>query len=361
VVALRAHVDRLAGSDAIVFDTATRHLDSKAAGRAVFEIASEARRRQIRFLYKKTDSTLRGNIAAEFSALLRVFPDMPLIYAPAYPGLGRTVRAGRLYIDGIPLTDSPFSRDRLNPSRQDSIVSMLESGMEVSVRGISPGGLETCLAQGDATVWVCDSETDADLEVVGRAVAEWGHPCMVAGTGAFARIWAERLPVVRRAQTGSALGGPFLVVNGSLHPASLAQVERSAEPVFRMGAESAADARCAKALAKAVGRGGWAVLSTTPAIEIRAQEAAARLADIAAAVVQNAPVGTLIIFGGDTTKAVLGKLHVDSVEPMGEMLAGVPSARMAAGERAMGLVTKAGGFGASDALADIRRVLERQA
>jgi uncharacterized protein YgbK (DUF1537 family) len=150
------------------------------------------------------------------------------------------------------------------------------------------------------------------------------------------------------------------VVNGSLHPASLAQVERSAEPVFRLGTESAADARCASALAKAVGR-GWAVLSTTPAIEIRAQEAASRLSNIAAAVVQNAPVGTLIIFGGDTTEAILRKLHVESLEPLGEIFAGVPATRMAAGERAMGLVTKAGGFGAPDTLADIRRVLERQA
>jgi uncharacterized protein YgbK (DUF1537 family) len=360
VVALRAHGDRLAGSDAIVFDTATRHLDSEAAGRAVFEIASEARRRQIRFVYKKTDSTLRGNIAAEFSALLRVFPDMPLIYAPAYPGLGRTVRAGRLYIDGVPLADSHFSRDRLNPSKQDSVVSLLERGMEVSVRSINPEGLENCLAHGDITVWVCDSETDADLDVIGRAVAEWGHPYVVAGTGAFARIWAERLPVVRRAQTWSAPRGPFLVVNGSLHPASLAQVEQSAEPVFRLGTESAGDARCAEALANAVRRGGWAVLSTTRAIEIQAQEAASRLANIAAAVVQNAPVWTLIIFGGDTTEAILRELHVESVEPLGEIFAGVPAAEMAAAERAIGLVTKAGGFGSSGALADIRRVLERQ-
>jgi len=59
----------------------------------VHGLACAAHERGIRFLYLKTDSTLRGNIGSEISAVLAAFPGSPLVYAPAYPRMGRTVRA----------------------------------------------------------------------------------------------------------------------------------------------------------------------------------------------------------------------------------------------------------------------------
>ncbi len=77
------HRDLTAAPDALVVDAETRHLTREAALACVRGLAREARRRGVRHLYKKTDSTLRGHIGAEFQALLDVFPERPLLYVPA--------------------------------------------------------------------------------------------------------------------------------------------------------------------------------------------------------------------------------------------------------------------------------------
>src|SRR5262245_65121828 len=63
-----------------VLDTETRHLPADKAATLIAEIAAGS---SARLIYKKTDSTLRGNIGAELGALLAVYPQFPLIYAPA--------------------------------------------------------------------------------------------------------------------------------------------------------------------------------------------------------------------------------------------------------------------------------------
>src|SRR5690348_11280361 len=78
-----------------VLDTEPRHLSPEDAYARIYKIACEAARAGISRIFKKTDSTLRGPIGAEFRALLDAWPDSPLIYAPAYPDLGRIVHDGR--------------------------------------------------------------------------------------------------------------------------------------------------------------------------------------------------------------------------------------------------------------------------
>src|SRR5690348_10728682 len=52
-------------SPALVLDTETRHLDAQHAAARTRQIAIHARDLSSLLIYKKTDSTLRGNIAAE--------------------------------------------------------------------------------------------------------------------------------------------------------------------------------------------------------------------------------------------------------------------------------------------------------
>src|SRR2546426_1181729 len=67
----------------LVYDTETRHSSPQDAARQVklFVQSSPARPRLI---YKKTDSTLRGNISAELRALAELYPMWRIGYAPAY-------------------------------------------------------------------------------------------------------------------------------------------------------------------------------------------------------------------------------------------------------------------------------------
>ena len=55
----------------LVVDAETRHASPEQAGRKVSAIVSDGRKAGIPYIYKKTDSALRGNIGSELEAALK--------------------------------------------------------------------------------------------------------------------------------------------------------------------------------------------------------------------------------------------------------------------------------------------------
>ena len=113
------------GADVLVVDTETRHLPAADAYKTVFDLVERARRAGVRFIYKKTDSALRGNIGAELSALLEASGLRQLPFLPAYPKTGRITKNGVHYINGVPVTESPFGKDPFEPVRHSVIAELI--------------------------------------------------------------------------------------------------------------------------------------------------------------------------------------------------------------------------------------------
>ena len=103
----------------LVVDTETRHLPPEKAYQIVEELTRAACRAGIRYIYKKTDSALRGNIGAELAAVLQASNNRQLPFLPAFPQNGRTTRDGIHYVDGVPVTESPFGVDPFGPACTD--------------------------------------------------------------------------------------------------------------------------------------------------------------------------------------------------------------------------------------------------
>jgi uncharacterized protein YgbK (DUF1537 family) len=174
-----------------VIDTESRHLSAEAATermRALLAVVPPGTR-----IFKKIDSTLRGPIAAELAVLAAAFPDRRMIVCPAYPQLGRTVRHGKLLVDGVPVNETDFARDPRWPVA-------------------------------DATIpWqeVQDAETDDDLARIANACDARD---IAVGSGGLARwVLTPRGPVLAEVPRGRR----WLVVCGSLHPVSLRQAARA--------------------------------------------------------------------------------------------------------------------------------------
>ena len=109
----------------LVYDTETRHRSPQDAAREVRRFVLETGASPPRLIYKKTDSTLRGNISAELGALAEIYPAWRIGYAPAYPALGRTVKQGILMCTAWPSRITEFGRDALNPVCASSISAIL--------------------------------------------------------------------------------------------------------------------------------------------------------------------------------------------------------------------------------------------
>jgi D-threonate/D-erythronate kinase len=296
-------IDGGAPADApvLVVDTETRHLPPKEAADRVYGLARAALEAGVRMVYKKTDSTLRGNIGAELGALVRAADGAELVYAPAYPRMGRTVRQGRLYVDGVLVSETAFARDPLDPVRESCVSRVLAR-------------------QTDAPIRVWDGETEADVEAAARA-AMAGR--LAAGPAAMAGALAALLDLPRTAPPGWPAMRSAAAVNGSLHEVSRRQMEH--------------------ALAN-----GWA--SGWPWMVLDSREPRAVLRAL-----ESYRPDALVVFGGDTAFGILDALGRPSIHPLREILPGVPLSRVGG----LHLVTKAGGFGPPDVLARIREIVER--
>ncbi|MBR2572345.1 MAG: four-carbon acid sugar kinase family protein [Clostridia bacterium] len=79
------------------------------------------------FKYCSTfDSTPAGNIGPVLDAMLDEVDEPYTILCPALPVNGRTVRYGRLYVNGVPLDRSPMRNHPLNPMWDSRIAALMK-------------------------------------------------------------------------------------------------------------------------------------------------------------------------------------------------------------------------------------------
>jgi uncharacterized protein YgbK (DUF1537 family) len=346
--------------DGFVVDARSRHLSPRQARERILQLAGAAIQAGVPYLFKKTDSTLRGHIAVEFQALLEAFPERPLLYVPAYPQMGRTVRDGALHVHGVPLAETAFAADRLNPSKQGWIPGLLAGACGAPVLTASTGEriLELLSTAPGGAIILCDGTTDEDLQSAAQALAASGRDCIVAGTAGFCEPWVNALPIERSFQGGVPAVRRCLVVSGSLHPASSGAILRAAEtgtPAIALADQAAGDDFTAAALAEALSAHPWVSLTTPGTCR---GSVGKRMGALAARVIDMQPVDGVAVFGGDTTLGVLEALGVSVVDPLLDLLPGIPVSNIRHGERRLALITKAGGFGDDGTLTAIRKVLE---
>jgi uncharacterized protein YgbK (DUF1537 family) len=285
-------------------------------------------------LYWKTDSTLRGPIGNCFAALRGLFPERPLVYVPAYPAMGRTVREGVLHVDGVPVAETAFARDPRWPVRESRVAMVAGHAMGLRVALIrDDAALSAWLRawrSGTTDVAVCDAETDADVAALFAACRDaervLGCKAMAAGPAGGIRMWTGGGGVPWAAASTLGAVQRWLVLCGSRHPVSRVQAEAARAmglPVLAMPEETQADA----------------------------DRALRRVAEAAAATGADG----MLIFGGDTALALWRRLGLRAVQALGEVLPGVPVSRGVPASRGAGIVfvTKAGGFGAPDLVAKI--------
>src|SRR5688500_3671015 len=102
--------------EVVVVDTASRHLPAREAARRVRAVVQATRGGRRAHYYKKIDSTLRGNVAAELSAFCAATGVARLPLAPAFPAQGRVTRGGAVWVNGQPLLASAAARDAIDPA-----------------------------------------------------------------------------------------------------------------------------------------------------------------------------------------------------------------------------------------------------
>jgi len=296
-----------------VVDTESRHLSPEGAAETIADFLPDG----AQIIYKKTDSALRGNIASELRALHRAFPDARLSYIPAYPEIGRTARAGSVFIDGIPAHLSDFAQDRLNPVTTNCVAELLGE---------------------DLPCTIYDGENSGDVRSAVSSVLLRPGCHIIAGPASVAAAIAAhyepeaslpKWPTVEKC----------LVVNGSQHPAS---TEQTAYALARGYVSSDADA-------------SWRLVSPASADGMTPFQFAEATGKAVVGEIGRSSPDALLVFGGDTAFAILQSMKRHDLHPVGEILPGVPLSRIdGAG---LYLISKAGSFGEANLICRVKGTL----
>jgi uncharacterized protein YgbK (DUF1537 family) len=378
-------------ADVVVVDTETRAASRREAYERVREAAAGLKSLGVGRIYKKMDSTLRGNVGSEIRAVAdEIRPDVTII-APAFPRYGRTTVAGHQYVDGQPVSGTEASRDPRSPVSQSFIPALLREQSDTPVglitaetvaagRGAIREAIHSSLARGENWI-VFDVASQDDLRSIAAAAAE--HSRVLS-------VLPEILAMPRRAHPSRIAPGqgPALVIAGSLSATVHEQVDElmarlaakmiCVDPVQALRVPSGEIARCTghgrecrkshpAAIVISCSAGQWsreAGIAEGERLGIPAAEAGARVAQvlgsIAAATVLDGCAG-VVVTGGDTAIEVCRALQADSLEVLQEVAPGIPLCELSGARTGpIRIVTKAGGFGDRDALVKAVGVLRSQ-
>ncbi len=313
--------------DCAVVDIDSRHCQPREAARRIALV----HRREARFRGHKMDSGLRGNWAHEVAALLA--PGRRVAVLASYPDAGRRCDGGTVFIHDVPVADSPFGHDPRNRLLSSRPVDYLRAA-----------GCAPALANGDLVV--LDANDNHELHAAARRCRAEGR-LLVGATGGVGAYAATVRGASTRAGRLPPLPRPALIICGSLHPLSRAQI--AALDCLKVMPDGGGEALAALA------RGADVVLTTATTsaaiTDAAARAMAASLAALARDWLGETGAPTLVILGGDTAATVLGHRPM---RVLGSVDTGVPLSTTEDG--ALTIVTKGGGIGAPDTLV---KLLER--
>jgi uncharacterized protein YgbK (DUF1537 family) len=317
--------------DVLAVSTESRGLSVEESRQAIMEAALRLAETEARILFKKIDSTLRGNAAAEIAATVEAFRCDLAVITPAFPAMRRIVTKGWLRVDSL----AAFEPVELGAYFREQGLASHRHVCDCSAVGLAAGPSVRYIS--------VDAVCDADLDAVVRTMAHSTSRILWAGSAGLAAALARSISpgsesIVRPPKPQ----GPVLFCIGSTHPATIAQQRRlhAERPVCAFSAETAAPGEVADALCK-----GYNGMLEVPRGRIPEE----RLAELLRGTREAA--GALALSGGDTASHVCRALHVDGIDLHDEVQAGIPWGTLRGGIfDGVAVATKSGAFGDSGAL-----------
>lgn len=346
---------------------ADRWLRARGASHVLFKICSTF------------DSTDAGNIGPVMDALRADSGDTIVLVTPAFPGTGRTVYQGNLFVGNLPLNESPLKDHPLNPMHDANLMRTLARqsqsriglvDLATVVKGADAirAGLAE-LAKHGTSAAIIDSVFDPELETIGKVALDHRLSVGASGIGlglARGLVASGRVKAATTSSDRKVIGGPVACLAGSCSQATLAQIAQAEKsmPVLRLDPERIVkgESETERALGWArdhLGRGPVLIASSSTPDQVSALQAkhgrdmAGHAIEQTMAAISDglvaAGVRRLVVAGGETSGAVVDRLGIPAFLVGPEIAAGVPVLRCVGWSKGDAVVAlKSGNFGGPD-------------
>jgi uncharacterized protein YgbK (DUF1537 family) len=373
--------------DVVVVDTQSRALPPNKAYQEVFKTALLFKDRgRFQAVYKKIDSTLRGNLGKEIDAIMDACEQELAIVAPAFPKNGRITAGGYHFLQGAPLEATEIARDPKCPIQESHLPTLLS---EQTKRKVGSVGIKNILAgtdgileaikkmyANDQRVIVCDVWQEEHFKMIIQAAVRFEKQILWVGSAGL----AEYLPSVMGLHAAPAEKDPVVILAGSVSDITRGQISKLKQrsetsyveidpcALLQQEAASMEIRRCLNAAMSAVQARKNVVIASGYSDEIVAktkdkglslglssQQTAEAIASALGALCQqvavNVKLSGLVLTGGDVAVSCCSQLSANGITVVQEVAPGIPIGLLKGGPcDGLRVVTKAGAFGDEDAL-----------
>jgi uncharacterized protein YgbK (DUF1537 family) len=384
--------------DVVVVDTQSRALSPDEAYKQVSKVAMLFNNKgQFQIIYKKIDSTLRGNIGKEIDAIMDACKQELAIVAPAFPKNGRITVGGYHFLQGSPLEATEIARDPKCPIHESHLPTLLS---EQTKRKVGNIGIKSIMAgpdgileeikkiyADDRRIIVCDVWLEEHFKMIILAAARFEKRVLWVGSAGL----AEYLPSVMGLNPVPVDKDPVVILAGSVSNITRGQISKlkqrpeitylEIDPCALLQQEAAAGEikRCFDAAIDAIKADKDVVIVSGYNDEIvaktkdkgtslrlssqqTAEAIAAALGELCRQIALNIKLSGLILTGGDTAVSCCSLLSANGITVVQEVAPGIPIGRLKGGPcDGLRVVTKAGAFGAEDALCNAVDCLKQSA
>ena len=198
----------------------------------------------VEHLYKKIDSTIRGNIAMEIMGVIEASDYDVAIVMPAFPNEGRITVGGYHLLKGVPIERTEFARDPRAPIYESHIPTVLRNGLPaneqdivalIELNTVKQGAgpilakLNELILAGKKLI-VADALSSVDIEQVMLALKKCNTRILPCGSAGAAQAMCDIVyPETKYEQEPLELPAlPKLIVSGSASELAATQIKRLA-------------------------------------------------------------------------------------------------------------------------------------
>ncbi|WP_462410433.1 four-carbon acid sugar kinase family protein [Neobacillus sp. Marseille-QA0830] len=371
-------------SEAIVIETNSRSISKTESYDRVTKIAKCIRSNQFHTIYKKIDSSLRGNIGQEIDAILDELHYKAAFIVPSFPSNGRTTINGIHFLNNIPINQTEMAKDPVTPISTASILEILKEQSKRKCQLVNltqiRGDFNECSSiilnaiNNRVELFIFDAETDNDLIRVAELISNFKFKVLTVGSAGLAKfLYHNRNEQITKIKINNPTN-PVILVSGSASEKTHHQLTEVSkldyvesiviDPLLLLKSpqENAMEkSRCISLinLSLNAGKSVSFQMNSTHAHIQTCQDLARGLGldntatsnfimknmgEIITQVLAFHKINGLILTGGDTAKAICSAMEINSIELLDEFEPGIPIGRLH-GERVFYAITKAGSFG----------------
>lgn len=365
----------------------TRHIDYKEAYDIVYRISARAKKAGIPYIFKKTDSALRGNIGSELAAVLDAAEETIMSFMPAFPKMQRVTVKGVQYVDREPLHESVFGQDPFEPATESDVLRIIGKQSNIETKSVSTDQLSSFyerIDKGRKMIAVFDSETDGHIYEAAKEMIKSGNQIM-AGCAGLASVLPDLLEFDIREVLDPEFLKELLIVCGSVNPITRKQLDYAQFNGFaRLNLDprqkleenffkTSEGQRLVRQILKLQSMAQGMIIDTN---DLEEKEATADYAianginhkEIRTRIMRNLGAMleeliaaglhcTMLVTGGDTLMGFMQQIGCDEIRPVCEMDTGVVLSFVHINDKRYPVITKSGGFGAKELLINIQKLI----